>query len=214
MHATTFLHNTSAFHALPLYFRELNLARLRKATGNANATLRVTNHPLPLTPQQETVYNAFITVVAAIFVLIPFTFFPANCVAFIVKEREVKATHLQTLSGLQPLAYWTATYIFDNATLLITILLTLLAFVAFGREDITGDAERFCGALLLFVLYGLAAIALGYCCSFAFTNHSMAQNVLMMVNFLFGFVLVLGSQVMENLEDTKEINEVCCARRR
>jgi len=41
-------------------------------------------------------------VVAAIFVLIPFTFLPANCVAFVVKEREVRATHLQRLSGLRP----------------------------------------------------------------------------------------------------------------
>lgn len=44
--------------------------------------------------------------VAATFVLIPFSFFPANCVAFIVKEREVKAKHLQATpvpgSGLTP----------------------------------------------------------------------------------------------------------------
>jgi len=33
-----------------------------------------------------------------------------------------------------------------------------------------------------------------YLCSFAFTNHSMAQNVLMIVNFLTGFVLVLAAQ--------------------
>ena len=206
-HTTTIMHNSTAHHGLPTMYRELNVARLRKATGDSASTIRVTNFPLPLTEQQNTIYNAIITVVAAIFVLIPFTFFPANCVAFVVKEREVKSKHIQNLSGIKTLAYWLATYIFDNLTMLITTILTLMVFVIFDREDVTGDFERMSGALLLFVVYGLASIALGYCFSFLFNNHSLAQNVLMMVNFLFGFVLVLASQVMNSLSQTRGINK-------
>ena len=97
-----------------------------------DARLKVTNHPLPLSYLEQITFDAIITVVAAIFVLIPYTFFPANCVAFLVKEREVKAKHLQLLSGLKPSAYWLAAYIFDNACMAITTICTLSLFAVFG----------------------------------------------------------------------------------
>lgn len=64
---------------------ELNRARLRKRTQLTDTSLTTANYPFPLTDNQQKRYDAIITLVAALFVLIPFTFFPANCVAFIVK---------------------------------------------------------------------------------------------------------------------------------
>lgn len=53
------------------------------------------------------------------------------------------------------------------------------------------------GTLLLLLLYGIASIPLTYCCAFGFQSPSAAQVAVAALNFLFGFVAVNGSFVMQ-----------------
>ena len=71
-----------------------------------------------------------------------------------------------------------------SASALVQLMRYLLAVQAFGT-------------LLLLLLYGIASIPLTYCCAFGFQSPSAAQVAVAALNFLFGFVAVNGSFVMQ-----------------
>lgn len=117
------MHNTSSQHALPAFLGEVSKARWRLAHGSqppvpttpapssksqdeASASVEgeasgyaVYNHPLPLTSEQELRVKLILAVLSALFVLIPCCYIPASAAVFVVKERAVKAKHLQLVSG-------------------------------------------------------------------------------------------------------------------
>jgi hypothetical protein len=132
--AWTLMHNSTAYHAVPSFAAEMLRSQLmllhgpsslmspsapysdyianRSSTTSATSyTLR--NHPLPLTAQSSLTIRALLAVFAALFTLVPFCYLPASFVIFVVKERYVKAKHLQLVSGVKPVAYWTATFAWD-----------------------------------------------------------------------------------------------------
>ena len=45
------------------------------------------------------------------------SFVPASFVVFLVYERGIKAKHLQFVSGLNPVMYWLANYVWDMVSL-------------------------------------------------------------------------------------------------
>lgn len=70
----------------------------------------------------------------------------ADMVSFriIPQEREVRAKHLQMLSGLRSPPYWVSCYIFDNCAMLVTTILTVAIFGLFRRTELVGTVDR-CG---------------------------------------------------------------------
>lgn len=66
---------------------EATVARLAAAAaaegehGRRSVVLRVTNHPLPLTRQEQTAIDTFLSVLAAIFVLVPFCYLAGELLA-------------------------------------------------------------------------------------------------------------------------------------
>ncbi len=56
---------------------------------------------------------------AAILTVIAFIFIPASYAIFVVREREIKAKHLQTISGVSGFAYWISAYAWDMANYLV-----------------------------------------------------------------------------------------------
>jgi len=52
-------------------------------------------------------------VLIAIFIIAAMSFVPASFVVFLVYERSIKAKHLQFVSGLNPVMYWLANYVWD-----------------------------------------------------------------------------------------------------
>ena len=52
-------------------------------------------------------------VLIAIFIIVAMSFVPASFVVFLVYERGIKAKHLQFVSGLNPVMYWLANYVWD-----------------------------------------------------------------------------------------------------
>lgn len=91
----TLLFNTSSDHSLPALIQELMQARLKASLGDASATLKVSNHPLPLTKTEFLELETVLSVLAALFVLIPFCYLGATFAVFVVRERIVKAKLLQ-----------------------------------------------------------------------------------------------------------------------
>lgn len=91
----TLLFNTTSDHSLPALIQELMQARLKANLGDDSAKLKISTHPLPLTKTEFLELQTVLSVLAALFVLIPFCYMGATFAVFVVRERLVKAKLLQ-----------------------------------------------------------------------------------------------------------------------
>ncbi|CAL1377626.1 unnamed protein product [Linum trigynum] len=203
----TVLHNSSCQHSAPTFINVMNAALLRLATGNNNMTIRTRNHPFPLTQSQHLQRQDLDAFSAAIIVSIAFAFIPASFAVAIVKEREVKAKHQQLISGVSVLSYWASTYIWDFVSFLFPLSLAMVLFYIFGLDQFI-SGESFLPTLLLFLGYGLAIASSTYCLTFFFYDHTMAQNVVLLVHFFTGLILMVISFIMGVIETTSQANNV------
>jgi ATP-binding cassette subfamily A (ABC1) protein 3 len=178
------------------------------ARAGTSVPFTLINHPLPRTDREKAFANSIRTFLVAIVILIPFTFIPSTFVGWIVKEKECKAKHLQFASGANFFVYWLSNLVFDAASFLVTTALVIIIFLIFSRDEYVGDAETFFCCLILILLYGLAGATMAYVLGFFFVEHSTAQNVVMMGNFIFGFILVFMIFIFTIFESTKDAAKV------
>lgn len=54
-----------------------------------------------------------VDVLVSICVIFAMSFVPASFVVFLIQERVNKAKHMQFISGVQPLLYWLANFVWD-----------------------------------------------------------------------------------------------------
>eukprot|EP00754_Rhynchopus_humris_P007379 Rhum_TRINITY_DN13434_c0_g1::Rhum_TRINITY_DN13434_c0_g1_i1::g.60210::m.60210/K05643/ABCA3; ATP-binding cassette, subfamily A (ABC1), member 3 len=203
------LENGTYIHALPAGLNAVHNAFVRSIyaeSGRAGASLLARNHPLPLSEYAQKVISEIQVTVTGIFIMIPFTFIPSSFVAFVVKERECKAKHVQVVSGAHLAAYWLSSFLFDLVSYCVTLVVAFSIFFAAGRTEFVGDAETFAASSLLFFMYGVAAIMSSYFLSFLFSSHTTAQNAVMAFNFITGFILVLTVQTLDMVSSTKHVN--------
>jgi ABC-type multidrug transport system ATPase subunit len=167
----------------------------------------VANHPLPVTAQKTLQIQTLLSVLAALFTLIPFCYLPASFIIFIVKERSCKAKHLQLVSGSHPLAYWLSTFIFDMLQYCVILLLVMAMFYAYNNKDFIGDSSAAGCTFLLFFLYGLAVLPMAYCMSLLFSNPTSAQVGIAGILFLLGFILTIASFILDSIDSTHDTNQ-------
>ena len=203
------MHNATYYHALPAMQAEVTRARLATGGGGLpaeNCTYNVVNHPLPLTGEQKVLISLFLSLFAAIFVLIPFCYLPASFVSFIVRETASKAKRVQLLAGASPLAYWCGNYIWDVVNYTVIAGCSMIVFIGYGNAEFVGTEDAKRGTFLLLMAYGCAALPLAYCYSFMFSNPTSAQVGISGLNFMFGFVLVIASFVLDAVDLTASTN--------
>ncbi|KPA77104.1 ATP-binding cassette protein subfamily A member 3 putative (ABCA3) [Leptomonas pyrrhocoris] len=185
-HVNVFLYNSSSYHQVALNFASFYDLFLKHFKGsdayNMKYTATLFNKP------STTSQLSFVFIGALI--MVPFTFLPSNPVAWIVKERQCGARHLQNLCGLNFFVYWGASFLFDMAAYFITMLLCVLIFACFNRQEFTAP-DRVGGTFVLFIVYGFTSTAFGYCLSFLFRESTTAQSVVMGVSFVAGFLLLM-----------------------
>lgn len=203
----TILHNSSCQHSAPTYINLMNAAILRLVTADKNMTIHTRNHPLPLTSSQRAQRHDLDAFSASIIVGIAFSFIPASYAVSIVKEREVKAKHQQLISGVSLLSYWISTYVWDFISFLFPTLFALILFSIFGLNQFIGSG-CILPTVVIFLGYGLSVASLTYCMTFFFSDHTVAQNVVLLVHFFSGLILMVISFVMGLIEGTKSINSV------
>ncbi|CAA0837437.1 ABC transporter A family member 1 [Striga hermonthica] len=175
----TILHNSSCQHAAPTFINLMNSALLRFATRNENMTILTHNHPLPMTKSQLQQRH----------------------------EREVKAKHQQLISGVSILSYWASTYFWDFISFLFSTSFAIVLFFIFGLDQFIGRDSLF-STVLMFLGYGLSIASSTYCLTFFFSEHSMAQNVVLLVHFFTGLILMVISFIMGLLESTRKANSL------
>lgn len=226
----TILHNSSSPHAVAAWHGELVKAayqtcysaipreishdqtvKYHALESSEPPTYYIKNHPLPITVQKSVQIRIILSLLTSIFVLVPLCYIPASFVAFLVKERVSKSKHLQLVSGVSPYLYWTATYIWDMTLICLLIGLIMITLLVMGKKTAStfiGSHDSSLATFSLLFLYGSSSVLLSYIYSFAFVNFSTAQIAIMLINFMSGFVLVLGYYVLVNIPQTKSAADI------
>lgn len=81
------------------------------------------------------------------------------------------------------------------------MFLVIIVFVIFNRQEYIGR-DTIGATLVLFLLYGVSGIAMSYSLSFLFKDHNTAHNVVMLANFITGFLLVMMVTILSLLPST------------
>jgi ATP-binding cassette, subfamily A (ABC1), member 3 len=198
--------NASTYHQGPISMNAVYQALLQKHTNKTQRfTLRAGT--MPKTANEQVTQDAIKTILMGAIIMIPFTFLPSNVVAWVVKERECKARHLQNVSGLSFYIYWLTNFLFDMIAYILTMCLVLVIFACFNRTEYIAN-DRVGAITTLFFVYGLSSTTTGYMCSFFFNEHSNAQTVVMAVSFVAGFLLVMIVYIMSLLSQTQQTAKI------
>jgi len=197
--------NISAPHGLPTWANVGMQALLRNVSGDRNAKTTVNVHPFAWTPRQRTAIQSINGIVASIVVSLAFTFIPASFAVFVVSEREYKSKHLQMISGVSMSSYWAANYLWDFCSYVIPASISAVIIYAYQNPSLIANMDVL---LANFLAYGLSIIPFTYLCSFLFSSHSTAQNVMIMVYILGGIIMTNTAVALLLVPSTKNIAKV------
>lgn len=199
-------YNSSSWHQLIISVFDYYNGVHRKTAGDGSF-MHLVNNPMPKTEREDAFMDSIKSIMIGIIIMIPFTFIPSTFVSWIVKERECKARHLQNVSGLKFSVYWLSNFIFDMCSFCVTVGLTLIVFAIFNRTEYI-SASAIGPTIVLMLFYGLSGVGFSYTISFLFDEHSTAQNVVMLANFITGFLLVLVVFILGIVPSTEGIATV------
>ena len=114
------------------------------------------------------------------------------------------------LSGVEPVAYWLSTFLWDVMNYQIPLWIIIMLMFAFDVEVYTtNDRGIFSGVLAVMVLYGPACAGFSYCASFIFSSATMCNLFLVILSFLIGMggpmavliLLLLGNDPLKRKEN-------------
>ena len=70
-------------------------------------------------------------------------FVAASFIVFLVQERSSKAKHLQFVSGVDPISYWTSAYLWDMINFMLPCLSIIILFAAFQQDGYKGNVVHY-----------------------------------------------------------------------
>lgn len=109
-----------------------------------------------------------------------------NLGSFVVTEKQNKSKHLQTLSGVSPLAYWISNLLWDVINYQAPLWITVILMFAFGIDELTTTTNDVVGGVItLLVVFGPAAASFTYCVSFMFSSPSFCNVIVVICGFIF-----------------------------
>ncbi|XP_078609223.1 phospholipid-transporting ATPase ABCA3-like isoform X2 [Branchiostoma floridae x Branchiostoma japonicum] len=152
-------------------------------------SIKATNYPLPNSAENlaENAERGGAGVSLAILMVYGMAFLAASFVPFVVNERQCKAKHIQFVSGLDPVTYWVATFVWDMINYLVPWLCLVIMFAAFNTDEYGG--ENLGTVVTMLLLYGWAALPFTYMVGFMFDSPLTAYSL---ITFLLSMV-TLGS---------------------
>uniref|UniRef100_A0AAY5L1X1 P-type phospholipid transporter n=1 Tax=Esox lucius TaxID=8010 RepID=A0AAY5L1X1_ESOLU len=206
--------NNKGWHSMGAFLNVMNngilRANLPPGQDPSKHGIRAFNHPLNLTKEQLSqvaLMTTSVDVLVSICVIFAMSFVPASFVVFLIQERVSKAKHMQFISGVQPLLYWTANFIWDMCNYIVPAMLVIIIFVGFQQKAYVSSTNLPALALLL-LLYGWSITPLMYPASFFFKIPSTAYVVLTSVNILIGINGSISTFVMELFGNNVSINDI------
>ncbi|XP_046856235.1 phospholipid-transporting ATPase ABCA3-like [Xenia sp. Carnegie-2017] len=193
--------NDQAYHAIAVALSAVDNAILKNTTGNKNKLITVTNHPLPRTTKQKSndLDDNNVGLIIAAFLLFGMPFLASYFVVFVVQERTNGAKHVQFVSGVDPISYWTASWLWDMVNFTPLCIGIVILFACFNVPAYT-EGYRLGIVFLVLMLYGSAIIPFMYLFSFLFKTASKAFNLLTLLNFVTGPVALLVVFYIQSLD--------------
>uniref|UniRef100_A0A7N8XZJ3 P-type phospholipid transporter n=1 Tax=Mastacembelus armatus TaxID=205130 RepID=A0A7N8XZJ3_9TELE len=206
--------NNKGWHSIGAFINVMNngilRAHLPAGAEPSRYGISAFNHPLNLTKEQLSqvaLVTTSVDVLVSICVIFAMSFVPASFVVFLIQERVCKAKHMQFISGVQPLLYWVANFIWDMCNYIVPATLVILIFISFQQKAYVSSTNLPVLALLL-LLYGWSITPLMYPASFFFKIPSTAYVVLTSVNILIGINGSISTFVMELFGNNVRINDI------
>ncbi|RHY14223.1 hypothetical protein DYB32_010862, partial [Aphanomyces invadans] len=206
--------NTTAVHAAIVHKALMDEALYRTVTANSNVKLTCTNLPLPLTDSTKILFTTIVSFTTSVFVVLAFAYFTASVVPYLVNEKHPShnSKHQQLVSGVSLPAFWLANFAWDLLLYSVPCVFGLMAIYFFditpftGRECSSCAGSPFAALIVIFVLFGFAIVSFCYILSYLFTDAASSQTYIIMINVLFGTILMTTSVILDIIESTKDIN--------
>ncbi|XP_020558036.1 ATP-binding cassette sub-family A member 1 isoform X1 [Oryzias latipes] len=208
--------NNKGWHSMVSFVNVMNNGLLRASLPpgpeRSKHGISAYNHPLNLTKDQLTEVALMATSVDVLIstcVIFAMSFVPASFVLFLIEERASKAKHLQFVSGVQPLLYWVANFIWDMLNYAVPAAMVVLIFIGFQQKSYVSE-QNLPALILLLLFYGWSITPLMYPASFVFTVPSTAYVVLTSINLFIGINCSMATFVLELFVDDNlnQINNV------
>uniref|UniRef100_A0A3Q1ANV7 P-type phospholipid transporter n=1 Tax=Amphiprion ocellaris TaxID=80972 RepID=A0A3Q1ANV7_AMPOC len=206
-------YNNKGWHAMVSFVNVMNNGLLRASLppGPERKKYGITayNHPLNLTKEQLTemaMMTTSVDVLVSICVIFAMSFVPASFVLFLIEERVSKAKHLQFVSGVKPILYWMANFVWDMLNYTVPATMVVLIFISFQQQSYVSETNL-PALVLLLLLYGWSITPLMYPASFVFTVPSTAYVVLTSINLFIGINGSIATFVLE-LFHLNEVNRI------
>ncbi|XP_048030796.1 retinal-specific phospholipid-transporting ATPase ABCA4a isoform X1 [Megalobrama amblycephala] len=184
--------NNKGWHAMVAFMNVANNAILRANLPpgvNLNEYgITAINHPLNLTKEQlseVTVLTTSVDAVVAICVIFAMSFVPASFVLYLIQERVTQAKHLQFVSGVSPIVYWTANFFWDMINYAVSAAMVVGIFIAFDKKCYTSPGNLQ-ALIALLMLYGWSVTPMMYPMSNVFNVPSTAYVSLSCINLFIG----------------------------
>lgn len=133
-------------------------------------------------------------------VVLSFPFISGAYASFVVQERESKAKHLQTVAGVNPVAYWISTFLWDCLNYQFPLWATIAMMFIFGVKILTtNENDVFAGIVSLLFWFGPAAAGFSYVVSFAFKSPTFCNVLIIITGFIVSFAGSLATFIMNLL---------------
>ena len=191
--------NSRIQHCIPIYSHYFLKSIIEKA-ANHKVDIIFTNYPLPYTNDLKEQKSFGNSIAVIFFIAIALSLMPANFITVYVKERVNNSKHLMRVSGINIISYWIVNYIFELVKYYFATGICLLLLWAF---DYYRDY-----LYIVYLTYGPSMISLTYSISFFFDNESNAQNAVILINFLFGYLGSIIVSVLRGMDSAKNFAKV------
>ncbi|XP_069685343.1 phospholipid-transporting ATPase ABCA3-like isoform X4 [Periplaneta americana] len=190
--------NNLPYHSVPLAIGMIHNTLLKHYTNDYSIT--VVNYPLPFTEDsiigfQSSASNNMGFQVA--FSLgFSMAFVSAFFIIFYVSERVTKAKHLQIVSGVEVLTFWTSSLIWDMFLFLFPVLGTIITFLAFREEGFSTGSEL--GRIIIVLIcFSWSFLPATYLFSFVFSVPLTGFTRMTMVNLVTGIAAYMTVNILK-----------------
>uniref|UniRef100_A0A672YZA7 ATP-binding cassette, sub-family A (ABC1), member 4b n=1 Tax=Sphaeramia orbicularis TaxID=375764 RepID=A0A672YZA7_9TELE len=204
-------YNNKGWHAMVAFMNVANNAILRaflpSSAKPVEYGITAINHPLNLTKEQlseVTVLTTSVDAVVAICVIFAMSFIPASFVLYLIQERVTKAKHLQFVSGVSPLVYWVANFVWDMINYCLSAAMVVGIFMAFDKKCYTSPTNL-PALIALLLLYGWSVTPLMYPMSYIFSIPSTAYVSLSCINLFIGINSSAITFILELFENNRPL---------
>ena len=203
--------NSNALHGMASTISSFNNLYLRYTLSKTGAKLdeygiKSYLHPFKRSLKEisgDIVEEQYNNVIMAVWVIFGMSFIAANFVLYLVEERSTKSKHLQYVSGVNPTMFWVTAFIWDLSSFMVSLVLCITIFLIF-QQDCYVSSDNFPCLLLLLLLYNWGVTPLMYLASFLFQNSATAFVMMILANFLIGYITTITTYMFDIFGDDLE----------